>query len=253
MGSLHEGHLSLVDVARNTSDFAAVSIFVNPLQFGEGEDLDRYPRDLQRDLDLLAPRGVDLVFAPDVAEMYPAGEPVVTVNPGPAAGRLCGAYRPGHFEGVLTVVARLFGLFRPDTAVFGQKDFQQSVLIRRMVQDLELGVDIKVAPVVREEDGLALSSRNVFLSPEERAEAVGLYRSLEAVRDAFRGGTVSGPELTRILSMTLERHPRLRLQYGEVVDPESLVPVDTAKAGSVVVVAAHCGDTRLIDNQILGP
>jgi pantoate--beta-alanine ligase len=251
MGYLHEGHLSLVDLSRGRCDYLGASIFVNPLQFGAGEDLDRYPRDLDRDLALLEKRGVDLVFHPSVAEMYPQGEPVVSVDPGATGASLCGRYRPGHFRGVLTVVARLFGLFRPQVAAFGQKDYQQAVLIRRMVQDLELGVEILLAPIVREGDGLALSSRNVFLSPQERAEAVGLYGALLAVQEGFAGGERSAAALRRLLARELERYPLLKLQYGEIVDPDGLGAVTQAVPGSVVAVAAHCGSTRLIDNHIL--
>jgi pantoate--beta-alanine ligase len=251
MGYLHEGHLSLVDEARELSDFLAASVFVNPLQFGAGEDLDRYPRDLDRDLALLRDRGVDLVFAPSVQEMYPDGQPVVTVDPGALGRRLCGEYRPGHFAGVLTVVARLLGLFRPQVAVFGQKDFQQAVLIRRMARDLELAVEISVAPIVREPDGLALSSRNVFLTEEERADAVGLRRGLLAVQDAFGEGLRSGAGLEAVLAQEVGEHPLLRLQYGEVVHPETLDPLEEVVPGAVAVVAAHCGETRLIDNHIL--
>jgi pantoate--beta-alanine ligase len=251
MGYLHEGHLSLVDLAREKSDFLAVSIFVNPLQFCPGEDLDRYPRDLDRDLGLLRDRGADLVFCPSTEEMYPQGEPQVTVEPGPMSDRLCGRFRPGHFRGVLTVVARLFGLFRPHVAVFGQKDYQQAVLIRRMVRDLEMGVEIALGPIEREGDGLALSSRNVFLSPAERAEALGLRRGLLEVQRVFVGGKRSGTELNAVLEEELAKHPLLRLQYGEIVDPESLEPLEAVVPGAVVAVAAHCGGTRLIDNHIL--
>ncbi|MFH1766393.1 MAG: pantoate--beta-alanine ligase [Gemmatimonadota bacterium] len=251
MGYLHEGHLSLVDLARERSDFLAVSIFVNPLQFGPGEDLDRYPRDLDRDLALLRDRGADLVFFPSVDEMYPDGEPQVVVDPGPMSERLCGEYRPGHFRGVLTAVARLFGLFRPQVAVFGQKDYQQAVLIRRMVRDLEMGIEISLGPIVREEDGLALSSRNVFLSEEQWADALGLRQSLTAVQKAFQMGIRSGKELRRVLVGELADHPNLHLQYGEIVHPESLESLEAVGPGAVVAVAALCGRTRLIDNHIL--
>ena len=252
MGYLHEGHLSLVDLARERSDFVAVSIFVNPLQFGPGEDLDRYPRDMDRDLALLDDRGADLVFFPSVDEMYPDGEPQVVIDPGPMSKRLCGEYRPGHFRGVLTAVARLFGLFRPQVAVFGQKDYQQAVLIRKMVRDLEMGIEISLGPIVREKDGLALSSRNVFLSEEERADALGLRQSLAAVQRAFQMGNRSGTELRRVLVAEFADHPNLHLQYGEIVHPESLEPLEAVGPGAVVAVAAHCGPTRLIDNHILG-
>ena len=251
MGYLHEGHLSLVDLALERADMVAVSIFVNPLQFGPDEDLDRYPRDTDRDLAVLEERGVDLAFLPSADVMYPGGAPEVTVDPGSMGQRLCGAYRAGHFRGVLTVVARLFGLFRPDLAVFGQKDFQQSALIRRMVQDLELGVEVLAGPTVRENDGLALSSRNVYLSPEERADAVGLSRALRAVQKAFDGGVRSGPDLEETLREELNRYPLLDLQYGEVVDPDTLERQLEAKPGSTAVLAAYCGTTRLIDNAVL--
>jgi pantoate--beta-alanine ligase len=253
MGYLHEGHLSLVDLARGASDFLVASIFVNPLQFGPEEDLAQYPRDLDRDLALLEERDVDLVFHPPVEEMYPAGNPEVFVDPGPMGERLCGRYRPGHFRGVLTVVARLFGLLRPHVAAFGRKDFQQAVLIQRMVQDLEMGVEILLGPTVREEDGLALSSRNVFLSPEDRRDAAGLQRSLLEVQRAFEEGERSRRALLRLLGEGLKRYPRLSLQYGEVVDPRTLDALEVARSGSVVAVAAHCGSTRLIDNhQLMG-
>jgi pantoate--beta-alanine ligase len=250
MGYLHEGHLSLMDLARDRCDYLAASIFVNPLQFGAEEDLDRYPRDLDRDLGLLEERGVDLVFHPSVAEMYPQGEPEVSVDPGHMGEVLCGRYRPGHFRGVLTVVARLFGLFRPQVAAFGQKDYQQAALIGRMVRDLELGVEVLVGPVAREADGLALSSRNLFLASQERADAVGLHRALLAAQDGFAAGESSAAGLIRLLTRELEGYALLRLQYGEIVHPESLEAVSQVDPGSVVAVAAHCGSTRLIDNHI---
>jgi pantoate--beta-alanine ligase len=251
MGYLHEGHLSLVDLARQNADFVAASVFVNPLQFGAGEDLDRYPRDLDRDLALLEARGTDVVFHPSVEEMYPGGDPLVTVDPGPMGDLLCGAYRQGHFRGVLTVVARLFGILRPRVAVFGQKDYQQGVLIRRMVRDLEMDVDVLLGPVVREPDGLAMSSRNVFLSRNVRSDALGLRQGLLAVQEAFSGGQTSHAALQTRLRATVSRRPGLQLQYGEIVDPVSLRPVDPVPTGAVVAVAALCGPTRLIDNHIL--
>jgi pantoate--beta-alanine ligase len=250
MGYLHEGHLSLVDRARELADRVVLSIFVNPLQFGPQEDLDRYPRDLERDVELATGRGVDLIFAPDVREMYPGGEPIVRVVPGRLAETLCGAYRPGHFEGVLTVVAKLFGIVRPDVAVFGQKDFQQAVLIRRMVADLDLGIEIDVAPIVREPDGLAMSSRNVYLSPEERESALGLYRGLTRAAEAFAAGERDVERLRRLVHEELAR-PGVRVQYVEVVDPETLQPTQPASPGNVLAVAAFVGQTRLIDNVIL--
>ncbi len=252
MGYLHEGHLSLVDRAREAADVVAVSIFVNPLQFGPGEDLESYPRDREGDLALLRERGVDLVFAPSVEEMYPDGEPRVTVSPGDMARRLCGAHRPGHFRGVLTVVARLFGLVRPDVGVFGRKDFQQGVLIRRMARDLEMGVDVVLGPVVREEDGLAMSSRNTYLSPEERAAAPTLFQALSEARAAFAAGERDPQTLRSAVRGRIEARPLLELQYVEAVDPDTLDPVRRLEADTVLALAAFCGTTRLIDNVELG-
>ena len=251
MGYLHEGHLSLVDLAGKHAELVAVSVFVNPLQFGVGEDLDRYPRDLERDLALLQERGVEVVFHPNVTEMYPGGDSWVTVDPGPSGEVLCGAFRPGHFRGVLTVVAKLLGLFRPDIAVFGQKDFQQAVLIKRMVRDLALGADVVVGPIVREADGLAMSSRNVFLEGPERQSALGLHRGLMAAQEAFAAGKRSRASLQAKLLETISRYGGLHLQYGEIVGPDTLRPVDPVPPGAVAVVAARCGSTRLIDNHIL--
>lgn len=254
MGYLHEGHLSLVDRAVDLADLVVVSVFVNPLQFGEGEDLEEYPRDLERDVDLARERGAQLVFAPDVDEMYPAGEPVVTVDPGPMAEVLCGAHRPDHFRGVLTVVAKLFNIVRPDLAVFGRKDYQQAVLIERMTRDLNLPVRIEKAPVVREDDGLAMSSRNEYLSREERARAPALYRGLSEAQRRFREGERDPEALVEAFRAQLPDDPELRVQYVEVVNPETLEPVGEEEAGpdDVMAVAAFLGTTRLIDNVRLG-
>lgn len=248
MGFLHEGHLSLVDLVGAKADAVAASIFVNPLQFGPSEDLATYPRNEERDLDLLASRGAALVFAPSTEEVYPDGEPVVTVSPGPLGRRLCGAFRPGHFRGVLTVVARLFGLFRPDVAAFGRKDFQQAVLIRRMVRDLELGVRVEMGDIVREADGLAMSSRNAYLSADERRDAHGLHDALFAARRLFDGGETGTRVLLDEVRRQLAAHPLLELQYAEAVNPETLEPVEAAGSGTVIALAAFCGTTRLIDN-----
>lgn len=251
MGFLHEGHLSLVDVARAEADRVAMSVFVNPLQFGPGEDYEEYPRDPERDRELARGRGTDLLFAPAAEEMYPDGPPVVSVDPGPPARHLCGAHRPGHFRGVLTVVARLFGLFRPEVAVFGRKDYQQGVLIRRMARDLEHGVRVVLAPVVREEDGLALSSRNANLEPDERREAARISSALERARERFAGGESGADALRSAMREEVEASPLLRLQYAEVADPETLEPLEVAKPGAVVAIAAFAGETRLIDNAVL--
>mgnify|MGYP001203886027 FL=1 len=251
MGYLHEGHLSLVDRARERADYVAMSVFVNPLQFGVGEDLDRYPRDLERDAALARERGVDLLFAPSPEEMYPAGEPLVRIVPGPLADRLCGASRPGHFEGVLTVVGKLFHLVSPDVAIFGQKDYQQALLIRRMVRDLDFPVEIDVAPIVREADGLAMSSRNVYLNDEERARALAISAGLARALEAYRGGERDGARILDVARETIAAASEVRIEYLELVHPDTLEPIATADAGSVIAVAAHVGRTRLIDNVIL--
>lgn len=250
MGYLHDGHLSLLDRARELADWVALSIFVNPLQFGPTEDLDRYPRDLERDLEMARSRGTDLVFAPTAAEMYPHGEPGVAVVPGSLADRLCGASRPGHFRGVLTVVAKLFGVVAPDVAVFGQKDFQQAALIRRMAEDLDFAVRVDVAPIVREADGLAMSSRNVYLSPQERERALALSRALERCRALAEAGERDAETLRAALWSGITA-PGVEPEYGEVVDPRTLEPVLRAGPGTVCLVAARVGRTRLIDNAVL--
>jgi pantoate--beta-alanine ligase len=251
MGYLHEGHLRLVDQAREAAGWVMMSIFVNPLQFGPSEDLSRYPRDLERDLALAEARGVDLVFAPAAEEMYPEGEPRVSVVPDEEiAGRLCGASRPGHFRGVLTVVAKLFGIVQPDVAVFGQKDWQQATLIRRMADDLEMPVRIDVAPIVREADGLAMSSRNVYLSEDERERALALSRSLRRARELFEAGESDAAVLKAALLGGMSV-PGVEPEYAEVVDPRTLGPVVRAVPGVVCAVAARVGRTRLIDNAVL--
>ena len=252
MGYLHEGHLTLVDLACERADVVATSIFVNPLQFGPGEDLAAYPRDPHRDLALLEVRGTDLAFLPGVEEVYPGGPPRVTVDPGALGDRLCGAFRPGHFRGVLSVVAKLFGLVRPDLAVFGRKDFQQLTLIERMSRELELGVQIVPGPTVREPDGLAMSSRNSYLRPAERAAAPALARALGDAAARFERGERSAPALLAGVSEAVRAAALLELQYAEVVDPVSLDPVDPVEPGSVLALAAFCGRTRLIDNVTLG-
>jgi pantoate--beta-alanine ligase len=251
MGYLHAGHLSLVDHAREKADTVAMSIFVNPLQFGPTEDLDRYPRNLERDLVLAGGQGTELVFAPPVREMYPGGEPRVSIVPdGEIGGRMDGENRPGHFRGVLTVVAKLFGIFTPDVAVFGQKDWQQATLIRRMVADLDIPVQVEVAPIVREPDGLAMSSRNVYLSPAERAAARALSRSLRHARELYAAGERSAAVLGAALCEVLSA-PGVHPEYAVVADPNTLAPVERAAHGTLLAVAARVGSTRLIDNALL--
>ncbi len=251
MGYLHEGHLSLIDEARTRADTVVISVFVNPLQFGPQEDLARYPRDLERDAQLVAARGGDILFAPSVEEMYPHGNAAVVITAPGLADRLCGAFRPGHFQGVLTVVAKLFHLVTPDIAVFGRKDFQQYVLIRRMAADLDFPVEVLAAPIVRDVDGLALSSRNVYLSAAEREDALLLSRSLRAADAEFRAGFTEAARLIAKARATLAAGRTVSLQYVELVDTSSLDAVSQARAGDVLAVAAIVGSTRLIDNIAL--
>ena len=248
-GFLHEGHLSLVDHAREHGDVVVMSIFVNPLQFGPHEDLARYPRDLPRDAALAAARGVDILFVPSAEEMYGAGTPAVTVVAAELGEQLEGHFRPGHFEGVLTVVAKLCNIVQPDVAVFGQKDFQQYVLIRRMCADLDFPIEIVVAPTVREADGLAMSSRNTYLDAEQRQSALQIARALSVARELYRSGERDGRVLVKAAAAVLTLDPAVRPQYVELVDARTLTPVETASAESVMAIAAHVGTTRLIDNM----
>lgn len=247
MGFLHEGHLSLVDRCNELTDFLVLSIFVNPLQFGPDEDFEEYPRNLDRDVALASDRGVDLVFNPPDKELYPE-ELTVAVVPKRLADRLCGRSRPGHFEGVLTVVSKLFGIVQPDVAVFGQKDFQQAVLIRRMVADLNMPVRVEVAPTVREADGLAMSSRNEYLSSEERERARSISRALAAAVRSFRAGERDGATLRAGVLDDLEAVAGVDVEYVEIVDARDLSPVGEAGERAVIAVAARVGGTRLIDN-----
>ena len=249
MGFLHEGHLRLVDRARERADRVVMSIFVNPLQFGAGEDFATYPRDVDRDKKLAAERNVDCLFLPDAPAMYPA-DPLVRLQPGPMADGLEGAARPGHFAGVLTVVAKLFHLVEPDIAVFGRKDFQQAMLVRRMADDLNFGLEVDVAPTVRELDGLALSSRNAYLQGDERRAALALSRALRAVEQAWRGGEADPGPLAR-RGLEVLRAPGVAPEYLALVD-EQMRPVTRVDARTVVLVAAKVGKTRLIDNVVLG-
>jgi pantoate--beta-alanine ligase len=250
MGYLHEGHLTLVDEARRRSDSVVLSIFVNPLQFGPAEDLARYPRDLPRDRALASARGVDLIFAPPVEAMYPPGCEV-RVLPGSTAERWEGAARPGHFTGVLTVVAKLFHLVGPDLACFGQKDVQQLTLVRQMVRDLDWPIEVAAVATVREPDGLALSSRNAYLAPEERRRAVSLCGAHRAAHDAWQTGETRSRLLETLMREWFGRESGVAVEYIAVVDPETLAPVETVKGSTVIAVAARVGSTRLIDNIIL--
>ncbi len=252
MGALHEGHMSLVRRAREENETLAATIFVNPAQFGATEDLSTYPRPLEDDLAALLAQNADLVYVPPVEEVYPPGfDTWVDV---PVLGdRLEGAHRPGHFRGVATVVAKLFGLTRPDRAYFGQKDGQQTVVIRRLARDLDLGVDVVVAPTVREPDGLALSSRNVYLSKEERNAAPVVYRALCEARRSWEGGVRDADMLRSEARRVLDAEPRVaRIDYVSVADVETLEEMDTVDGPAMVSVAVRIGRPRLIDNIVLG-
>ncbi|HET7599743.1 MAG TPA: pantoate--beta-alanine ligase [Gemmatimonadales bacterium] len=250
MGFLHEGHLALVDAARRAADAVVMSVFVNPLQFGPGEDLDRYPRDLARDRALARGRGVDALFVPAAAEMYRPGADTRVV-PGAAAERWEGAARPGHFTGVLTVVTKLLHLAEPDVVCFGQKDIQQAILVRRMLRDLDWPVELVLVPTVREPDGLALSSRNVYLDAAARARAGSLSRGLRAAEAAFRAGARSAAALEAAVRRELAAAPGVEADYIAVAEPDAMQPVAEARDGTIVAVAARIGRTRLIDNVIL--
>jgi pantoate--beta-alanine ligase len=251
MGALHEGHLSLVRAAKEQSDFVAVSVFVNPTQFGPNEDFSKYPRSFGRDCEMLEGEGVDAVFAPSAEEMYPGGASTSVIVEG-LSDKLCGRSRPGHFHGVATVVSKLFHIVEPDRAFFGQKDAAQVAVIRRMVRDLDMPVEIKVCPIVREPDGLALSSRNAYLDAEQRKTALVLSQSLRRIERAFDSGEKSAPKLIAGGKELFLAMPAAKLDYLEIVDPDILDPVKRIEKRSLVAVAAFVGSTRLIDNILLG-
>jgi pantoate--beta-alanine ligase len=244
MGALHEGHVKLLREARRLGQKLALSIFVNPTQFGPNEDLARYPRDLPGDLAKAAGAGTDVAFVPDARDVYPAGFQT-TVEVRELARGLCGPFRPGHFAGVATVVCKLFNVVRPDVAVFGEKDYQQLAIVRRMVTDLDMGIEIVGIPTVREPDGLAMSSRNAYLSPQERGRALSLSRALFAARDAAAGGARDGARLVAQARAALDVD---RVDYVELVDADTLQQVTDLQRPAVLAVAAFVGRTRLIDN-----
>lgn len=254
MGFLHAGHLRLMAAARDANELIVVSIFVNPTQFGPGEDLDRYPRDLERDRALCAEAGVDVLFVPEPGVLYrdgPEGQQV-WVDPGALAARLEGAHRPGHFRGVATVVAKLFALVRPQRAYFGQKDAQQAIIIRRMVRDLALDLELVVVPTVREPDGLALSSRNVYLSGEERRQAPALFHALQTARSVIETGEREACAVERALSLLLAAEaPAAQVDYAAVADLQTLAPVARIEGDVLIALAASFGRTRLIDNMMV--
>ena len=250
MGALHEGHLSLVRTAKMQSDVVAVSIFVNPTQFGPNEDLAKYPRPFERDCGLLEKEGVDLLFAPAAEEMYPGGA-VTYVNVEGMSDRLCGRSRPGHFRGVTTVVAKLFHILEPDAAFFGQKDAAQLAIIRRLVRDLNFPVEIVGCPIVREPDGLAMSSRNAYLNSAQRKAALVLHQSLQAVENCFRHGERSVTALIAAGKDKFARETSARLDYLDIVNPDTLEAMTELTSPALVAIAGYLGPTRLIDNLVL--
>ena len=250
MGALHEGHLSLVRAAKGQCDVVAVSIFVNPTQFGPNEDFAKYPRTFDQDCVLLEKEDVDLIFAPSVDEMYPPNAVTVVTVEG-LSNKLCGKSRPGHFRGVTTVVSKLFHIVEPDVAFFGQKDAAQVAIIRRMVRDLNLPVQIAVCPIVREADGLAMSSRNSYLNPRQRKSALVLYRSLMQVQKQFEGGEHTSAKLIATAKEVFAKEPSVQLDYLEIVNPDTLGALSDVSQPALVAVAAFVGKTRLIDNITL--
>ena len=251
MGSLHEGHLSLVRAARQRCSAVVASIFVNPLQFGPNEDFARYPRKLDQDLALLEKEGVDLVFAPDAKEMYPRPANSAFVDPGEMGSRLDGKARPDHFRGVTTVVTKLFHIIGPDLAFFGQKDAAQVAVLKRMALDLDFAVELVVCPTVREADGLAMSSRNQYLDLRQRQQALVLVRALQSGAKAHRQGVRDADELQRVMHRSLAAEPGVTVEYAEVVDPDTLLPLGVISGSALLAVAAQVGNTRLIDNELL--
>ncbi len=251
MGYLHKGHEKLIEKAKELGDVIVVSIFVNPTQFGPSEDYNRYPRDWERDRSILESHSVDAIFFPDVSEMYPEGyQTYVTVEE--LSKPLCGAFRPGHFRGVATVVLKLFNIVKPHFAIFGEKDYQQLLVIKRMVSDLNLDVQIVGFPTVREEDGLAMSSRNLYLNQEERMAALVLNRALRKARELYRMGLRDAVVLRNELIEEIKKEPLVRLQYLEICNAEDLTPVKQISPNTVVAIAAYVGNARLIDNCIIG-
>jgi pantoate--beta-alanine ligase len=252
MGALHAGHCSLMQAARKRCAVAVASIFVNPTQFGPNEDFSRYPRTLEEDCRMLEAEGMDLVFTPSADTMYPQGASTFVEVAG-LSDRLDGASRPGHFRGVATVVAKLFHIVQPDLAFFGQKDAAQLAVLRKMVRDLNLPVEIVGCPTVREPDGLAMSSRNRYLSNVDRQQALSLHRALEVARTLAANGEHRAATLLEAMNGSLQQEPGVRVDYVAVVDPDTLLPLEDVKSGALLAIAAYIGTTRLIDNILLPP
>ena len=250
MGALHKGHISLIETALDSCDFVAVSIFVNPSQFAPGEDFEKYPRPVEADLEICRNLGVDLVFTPDADEMY-AGENVTWVTVEKLTETLCGRSRPGHFRGVTTVCAKLFNIIGPDLAFFGQKDAQQGIVIKKMVADLNMPFEIVICPTVREPDGLAVSSRNKYLSPEQRKDAVLIYKSLQKAREMLAGGVKDAETIIAQMRSILASNPSINIEYISIVDTEMLRDMPRITKKALIAVAVRIGSTRLIDNILV--
>ncbi|MGA1795393.1 MAG: pantoate--beta-alanine ligase [bacterium] len=250
MGYFHEGHLSLMREARKETDYVVVSLFVNPIQFGPHEDLDRYPRDMERDIALAQQAGVDAIFIPPADEMYPPGFRTAVAVEG-LSNVLCGAHRPGHFQGVATVVCKLFNIVTPDVAYFGQKDAQQAIIIKRMVEDLNFTVRITVLPIVRETDGLAMSSRNAYLSERERQAALCLHRALQKAEESVRQGERNAQAIIAQAEAVIRSEPLAKVEYVAICDTEELSSIENITDEALLALAVRIGNTRLIDNAIL--
>lgn len=252
MGALHAGHFSLVEAARKDCDFVVVSIFVNPTQFGPDEDFRKYPRDTEADLAACRDAGVDLVFTPAVETIYPLGKKPETISPGPMAENLCGQSRPGHFDGVCTVVARLLDIVKPDKVYFGAKDYQQAAIIRRMVRDRSIPVDVVTCPIVREADGLAMSSRNAYLSPDHRRQAAELYKALQTASEMIRSNRPPAEQVIRAISQHMAvNSPAGEIDYVQIVNPDDLTDVENTDKAVLIAIAVRFGQTRLIDNILV--
>ena len=247
MGYLHEGHISLMECSKKDNDITVVSVFVNPIQFGKNEDYYKYPRDIDRDLEICSKVGVNYLFNPSQREMYPEGYSTYVVVEG-ITEVLCGAYREGHFKGVATVVNKLFNIVKPDRAYFGKKDYQQLKVIQRMVKDLNMDVEVIGCPLIREKDGLALSSRNKYLSPEERKSALSISKALFEAKKRFEEGETNSEVLKKLIRDIISSYPNTKIQYVEIVDGETLKFKEKAEKGDVIAIAVYVGDTRLIDN-----
>jgi pantoate--beta-alanine ligase len=250
MGAFHQGHLSLMREARRRNGIVIVSIFVNPLQFSAGEDYDRYPRRIEQDAKMAESEGVDAIFAPSVAEMYPKGFDSF-IDQTDLPSKLCGSFRPGHFRGVMTIVSKLFNIVKPDSAYFGQKDYQQFLIIRRTATDLNLDVDVRILPTVREEDGLAMSSRNLYLGPKQRKDATCLHRALRRAEEMVGAGESSAAKVAGEMKRLIHRVKGTRIEYVEIVNSETLEPVKEIKGKTLIALAVRIGKARLIDNTVV--